>query len=94
MKKIQALQSQSVQLGTQELAIRQRELETKVERMLTTSDLPSFGHDGSSKSLISLESRLMAMENSGENLVTEKEVTCPCFCTRRVENIIEIKSGC
>ena len=45
-KRIQALEGQLVQLGTQELPIRQRELETKVERMLTTSDLPSFGLDG------------------------------------------------
>ena len=41
--------------------------------MLTTSDLPSFRHEGSSKSLISFESRLMAMENGRENLVTENK---------------------
>ena len=73
LKRIQAIESQLTQLGTQELPVRQRELETKLSRLLTTSDLPSFGHDSSSKSFTFLESRIIEMENSHENLVTENK---------------------
>ena len=51
LKRIQAIESQLTQYGTQELPLRQRELETKLNRILQTTDLPSFGHDSSSKSL-------------------------------------------
>ena len=67
-EKIQAIEGQLTQIGTQELSVRQRELETKMSRLLKTSDLPSFGHDSSSKSSTSLELRLMEMETSHENL--------------------------
>ena len=51
LKRIQAIESQLTQYGIQELPLRQRELETKLNRTLQTTDLPSFGHDSSSKSL-------------------------------------------
>ena len=73
VKRIQVLEAQLTQLGTQELPVRQRELETKVNRLLTASDLPSFGHESSSKQFSSLESRILEMESSHENLVTENK---------------------
>ena len=75
MKRIQAIESQLTQYGTQELPIRQRELETKLNRLLQTTDLPSFGHDSLSKSLLStsLELRLDEMETNHESLVTENK---------------------
>ena len=39
LKRIQAIESQLTQYGTQELPIRQRELETKLNRLLQTTDL-------------------------------------------------------
>ena len=64
LKRIQAIESQLTQYGTQELPLRQRELETKLNRILQTTDLPSFGHDSSSKSvpLASLELRFKEMQ--------------------------------
>ena len=50
LKRIQAIESQLTQYGTQELPVRQKESEQKLNRLLQTSDLPSFGHDLSSKS--------------------------------------------
>ena len=44
-----------------------------MNRLLQTGDLPSFGHDLSSKSSISLEIRIREMEINHENLVTENE---------------------
>ena len=41
LKRIQAIEGQLTQIGTQELPVRQRELETKMSRLLT-SDLPSL----------------------------------------------------
>ena len=73
LKRIQAIESQLTQYGTQELPVRQRELETKLNRLLQTSDLPSFGHDLSSKSSTSLEIRIREMEVNHENLVTENK---------------------
>ena len=73
LKRIQAIESQLTQIGTQELPVRQRELETKVSRLLTTSDLPSFGHESLSKSSSSLESRILEIEASHGNLVTENK---------------------
>ena len=70
LKRIQAIESQLTQIGTHELPVRQRELETKVSRLVTMGELPSFGHDSSSKSF---ESRIIAMESSHENLVTENK---------------------
>ena len=48
LKRIQAIESQLMQYGTQELPLRQRELETKLDRILQVKDLPSFGHESSS----------------------------------------------
>ena len=50
-------------------------METKLNRILQTSDLPSFGHDFSSKSLplSSLELRLKELEANHEGLVTENK---------------------
>ena len=53
LERIQAIEGQLTQIGTQELPNRQRELETKMNRLLQTDDLPSFGNDSSSKSPIS-----------------------------------------
>ena len=58
LKRIQAIENQLTQFGTQEIPVRQRELETKLSRLLQTIDLPSFGHDSSSKSSTSLELRI------------------------------------
>ena len=71
LKKIQVIESQLTQL--EELPVRQRELETKMSRLLRTTDLPSFRHDSSSKSLLSLQSRIIEMEGSDHNLVTENK---------------------
>ena len=73
LKRIQAIEGQLTQYGTQELPARQRELETKLNRLLQTSDLPSFGHDLSSKSSSSLELKIREMEVNHENLVTENK---------------------
>ena len=73
LKRIQTIEGQLTQLGTQELPVRQRELETKMSRLLTKTDLPSFGHDTSSKLLTSLEARMIEMEGTHENLVTENK---------------------
>ena len=60
LKRIQAIEGQLQQYGTQEMPVRQRESETKLNRLLQTSDLPSFGHDLSSKSSSSLELKFRA----------------------------------
>ena len=73
LKRIQAIEGHLMQIGTQELPNRQRELETKMNRLLQTDDLPSFGNDLSSKSPISLELRFAEMEINHENLVTENK---------------------
>ena len=75
LKRIQAIESQLTQYGAQELPHRQRELETKVNRLLQVSDLPSFGHESSSatSSVVSLELRLKRMESNHESLVTENK---------------------
>ena len=74
LKRIQVIESQLTQCGTQELPLRQRELETKMSRILQTTDLPSFGHDSSkSLSLASLELRVKEMESNHESLVTENK---------------------
>ena len=73
LKRIQAIESQLTQIGTQELPNRQRELETKMSRLLQSDDLPSFGNDSSSRSSTSLELRFAKMEISFENLVTENK---------------------
>ena len=67
------IEGQSTQYGTQELPARQRELETKLNRLLQTSDLPSFGHDLSPKLSTSLELKIREMEANHENLVTENK---------------------
>ena len=71
LKRIQTLESQLTQMGVQELPNRQRELETKMNRLMQTDDLPSFGTSISSKTPDSLELRLSEMEINQENLVTE-----------------------
>ena len=75
LKRMQAIESQLTQYGTQELPLRQRELETKLNRILQTTDLPSFGHDSSSTSLplASLELRFKEMEANHESLATENK---------------------
>ena len=61
------------QIEIQELPSRQREVETKVNRLMQTEDLPSFGTSASSKTLSSLELRLNKMEISYDDLVAEKK---------------------
>ena len=73
LKRIQAIESQLTQYGTQELPVRQRELETKLNRLPQTSDLPSFGHDLSSTVSTSLELRIREMEVHHEDLLTENK---------------------
>ena len=73
LKRIQGLEGQLTQIGIQELPNRQRELETKVTRLMQVDDLPSFGTSTSSKTLNSLELRLNKLELSNENLVTENK---------------------
>ena len=61
------------QIEIQELPNRQREVETKMNRLMQTEDLPSFGPSASSKTPSSLELRLNKMEISHENLITENK---------------------
>ena len=61
------------QIEIQELPNRQREVETKMNRLMQTEDLPSFGTSASSKTPSSLELRLNKMEISHESLITEKK---------------------
>ena len=68
LKRIQTLESQLTQIDVQELPNRQRELETKMNQLMQTDDLPSFGTSTSSKTPTSLELRLNKMEISHENL--------------------------
>ena len=42
LKRIQAIEGQLTPYGTQEIPVRQKELETKPNRLLQTGDLPSF----------------------------------------------------
>ena len=87
LKRIQAIESQLTQIGTQELPNRQRELETKMSRLLQSDDLPSFGNDSSSRSSTSLELRFAKMEISFESLVTEnKKLQARVVCIRRIKN--------
>ena len=73
LKRIQVIESQLAQIGVQELPNRQRELEQKMNRLLQTEDLPSFGNVSSSRSPTSLELRLSKMEHNHENLVKENK---------------------
>ena len=73
LKRIQTLEGQMTQIEIQELPNRQREVETKVNRLMQTEDLPSFGASASSKTPSSLELRLNKMELSHENLITENK---------------------
>ena len=73
LKRIQILESQLTQIGVQELPNRQRELETKMNRLMHVEDLPSFGASTSSKTPSSLEERLNKLELSNEKLVTENK---------------------
>ena len=69
LKRIQTVEGQVTQLEIQELPSRQRELETKMNRLGQTEELPSFGMSTSSKTPPSLELRLSKMELNQENLV-------------------------
>ena len=73
MKRIQTLEGQMTQIEIQELPNRQREVETKVNRLMQTEDLPSFGASASSRTPSSLELRLNKMELSHENLITQNK---------------------
>ena len=71
LKRITTLETQLTRLHVQELPNRQRELEIKLDKLLQTEDLPSFGASTSSKSPTSLELRINKMELNQENLVSE-----------------------
>ena len=73
LKRIQTLEAQLIQTGVQELPNRQRELELKVDRLMQTDDLPSFGASTPSKTPTAIEIRLNKMEISHESLVTENK---------------------
>ena len=73
LKRIQTLESQMTQIEIQELPKRQREVETKMNLLMQTEDLPSFGTSASSKTPSSLELRLNKMEISHDNLVAENK---------------------
>ena len=73
LKRITTLETQLTRLHVQELPNRQQELEVKLDKILQTEDLPSFGVSTSSKQLTSLELRLNKMEINQENLVSENK---------------------
>ena len=73
LKRIASLETQLTGLHVQELPKRQRELETKLDKLLQTEDLPSFGASMSSKSPTSLELRVNKMELNQDNLVSENK---------------------
>ena len=50
LKRISNIEAQLVQISVQELPNRQRELESKVEKLLRSVELPSFGTSTSSTS--------------------------------------------
>ena len=93
LKRMQAIESQLMQYGTQELPLRQRELETKLDRILQVKDLPSFGHESSSASLsfASLELRLKETESNHENIVTEsKKLQARVFALEESKTAVRI----
>ena len=91
LKRIHAIESQLTQYGTQELPARQRELETKLNRLLQTSDLPSFGHDLSSTVSTSLELRIREMEVRHEDLLTEnKKLQARVFALEELRTSIRV----
>ena len=73
LKRISNLQTQLTKLNVQELPNRQCELEGKVDKLLQTEELPSFGASISSKAPTSLELQLNKMEINHENLVSENK---------------------
>ena len=73
LKRITNLETQFTRLNVQELPNRQRELEVKVDKLLQTEELPSFGTSTSSKIPTPLELRLNKMEINQENLVSENK---------------------
>ena len=73
LKRITDIEAQLTQISVQELPNRQRELESKVEKLLRSDDLPSFGKSTSSTFPISLEMRLNKMEVNQDNLLAENK---------------------
>ena len=73
VKRITNLETQLTRLSVQELPNRQRELEVKMDRLLQTEELPSFGSSTSSKPPTSLELRFNKMEINQASLVSENE---------------------
>ena len=67
------------QINVHELPSRQRELESKMEKLLRSDDLPSFGTSTSSTFPTSLEMRLNKMEVNHDNLVAENKKLQACI---------------
>ena len=78
LKRIQAIERQLTQIGTQELPNRQRELKKKMSRLLQWDVLPSCGNDLSSRSSTSFELRFAEMEINFENMVTKNKKLQAC----------------
>ena len=73
LKRITNLETQLTRFHVQELPNRQRQLEVKLDKLLQTQELPSFGASTSSKTPTSLELRLNKMEINQENLASENK---------------------
>ena len=71
LKRIASLETQMTRINVQELP--NRESEVKMDKLLQTDDLPSFGASTSSKTPTSLELRLNKMEINQENLVSDNK---------------------
>ena len=69
-RRIEPLETNMNQLAQQELPVRQRELETRKDRMTKQESLPSFGSTSSEN--LSLEQKLAAMESMLQRLTTDK----------------------
>ena len=70
-KRIVSVEERLTQINTQELPNRQRELESKLDRLLQRDELPSFGTSASMNLPTNLEMRLNRMELNQDNLIAE-----------------------
>ena len=87
LKRTESLESQFVQLNTQELPSRQRELESRVDKLSQNDVLPSFGASMNSGTS-GLETRMKEIENKYENLVNEN-----ARLTTRMQKVEELRNS-
>ena len=73
LKRISGIEGQLTQVSTQELPNKQRELESKMDRLLRSEELPSFGKATTSVLPTNLEMRLNRMELNQGSLMAENE---------------------